>query len=84
MSQPPKDSRTPAEKALDRAAIIGSLKHEGYVQTPEAEAVHERADRGEITNDEAIEIFRQRARKLDKEIQRAGTVQSAPNVPRDR
>jgi hypothetical protein len=68
MRQPPKNARTPAEKALDRAGIIGSLKHEGYLQTPEAEAVHERVDRGEITTDEAIEIFRQRALKLDKEI----------------
>jgi hypothetical protein len=56
---PTKDTRTPAEKALDAAAIIGSLKYEGYVQTAEAETVHERADRGEITNEEAIEIFRQ-------------------------
>jgi hypothetical protein len=68
MSKPPKDTRTPAEKALDTAAIIGSLKHEGYIQTAEAEAVHERADRGEITNEEAIEIFRQRALKLDTQL----------------
>jgi len=34
--QPPKDTR---------------LKQEDYIQTAEAEAVHERADPGEITNE---------------------------------
>ena len=42
MSQTPKDPRTAAEKACDTACIAGSLKHEGYVPTPEAEAVHQR------------------------------------------
>jgi hypothetical protein len=46
MSQAPKDTRSAAEKARDTAGIIGSLKHEGYVPTPEAEAVHQRVARG--------------------------------------
>jgi len=37
MSQAPKDTRTPAEKARDTAGIIGSFKHEGYVPNPEDE-----------------------------------------------
>ena len=65
MSQAPKDTRTPAEKARDTAGIIGSLKHEGYVPTPETEAIHQRAERGEITTDELLEIFRQRALKIE-------------------
>jgi len=54
-------SRSAAQRARDTAGIIGSLKHEGYVPTPEAEAVHQRVARGEITTEEAIAIFRQRA-----------------------
>jgi hypothetical protein len=61
VSQVPKDTRSAAEKARDTASIIGSLKHEGYVPTPEAEAVHQRVARGEITSEEAIAIFRERA-----------------------
>jgi hypothetical protein len=61
MSQALKDSRTPAEKARDTAGIIGSFMHEGYVPNPEDEAIHQRAERGEITTDEAIAIFRTRA-----------------------
>jgi hypothetical protein len=61
MSQPPKDTRSAAEKVRDTAGIIGSLKHKGYVPTPEAEAVHQRVARGEMTSDEAIAIFRERA-----------------------
>jgi hypothetical protein len=34
MSQAPKDTRTPAEKARDTAGIIGSFMHEGYVRLP--------------------------------------------------
>ena len=67
MSQAPKDTRSAAEKARDTAGIIGSLKHEGYVPTPETEAIHQRAERGEITTDELIEIFRQRALKIEAE-----------------
>ena len=37
MSQAPKDTRTPAEKARDTAGIIGSFKHEGYVPNAERE-----------------------------------------------
>ena len=39
MSQPPKDTRTPTEKARDTAGIVGSLKHEGYVPNAEDEAL---------------------------------------------
>ena len=68
MSQAPKDTRTPAAKARDTASIVGSLKHEGYVPTPEAEAVHQRVARGEITSEEAIKIFRDRALNQDTEL----------------
>ena len=68
MSQAPKDTRSAAQKARDTAAIVGSLKHEGYVPTPEAEAVHQRVARGEITTEEAIKIFRDRALKQDAEL----------------
>lgn len=68
MSKPPKETRSAAEKARASARIVGSLKHEGYVPTAEAEAVHQRVARGEITSEEAIEIFRQRALKMDAEL----------------
>jgi type V secretory pathway adhesin AidA len=68
MSQAPKDDRSAAEKARDTAEIVASWKLEGYVPTPEAEAVHQRVARGEITAEEAIEIFRQRALQLDAEL----------------
>jgi hypothetical protein len=71
MSQAPKDSRTPAEKARDTAGIIGSFKHEGYVPNPEDESIHERAERGEITTEEAIAIFRQRALEREQKLWRA-------------
>jgi hypothetical protein len=61
MSQAPKDIRSAAEKARDTASIVGNLKHEGYVTTAEAEAVHQGVARGEITSEEAIAIFRERA-----------------------
>ena len=67
MSQASKDTRSAAEKGRDTAGIIGSLKHEGYVSNPETEAIHQRAERGEITTDELIEIFRQRALKIESE-----------------
>jgi hypothetical protein len=53
MSQAPKDTRSAAEKTRDTAGIVGSLKHEGYVPTPEAEA---------------IKIFRDRALNQDAEL----------------
>lgn len=68
MSQAPKDTRSAAEKARDTAGIVGNLKHEGYVPTPEAEAVHQRVARGEITSEEAIKIFRDRALNQDTEL----------------
>ena len=61
MSQTPKDTRSAAEKARDTAGIIGSLKHEGYVPNAEDKAIHQRAERGEITTEEVIAIFRERA-----------------------
>jgi hypothetical protein len=66
MSQAPKDTRSAAEKARHTASIIGSLKHEGYVPTPEAEAAHNQVARGEITTEEAIAIFRERALEQER------------------
>jgi hypothetical protein len=68
MSKPSKDTRSAAEKARDTAGIIGNLKHEGYVPTPEAEAIHSQVARGEITTEEAIKIFRDRALNQDTEL----------------
>lgn len=56
-----KDARSAAERAFDTASIIGSLKHEGYVQTPEAEAIHAQVAASILTTEQAIEIFRRRA-----------------------
>jgi len=66
MSQTPKDTRSPAEKARATASIIGSLIHEGYVPNAEDEAIHQPALRGEITSEEAISIFRERARERER------------------
>jgi Antitoxin VbhA len=68
MSQAPKDTRSAAEKARDTAGIVGSLKHEGYVPTPEAEPVHQRVARGEITSEEAIRVFRDQALSKETEL----------------
>ena len=68
MSQAPKDTRSPAEKARDTAGIIGSFRHEGYVANPEDEAIHQRAERGEITTEEAIAIFRERALERERRV----------------
>ena len=35
MTKPSKDTRSAAEKARHTAGIVGNLKHEGYVPTPE-------------------------------------------------
>jgi hypothetical protein len=61
MSQTPKDTRSAAEKDRHTASIIGSVKHEGYVQNP-----HQQAERGEITSEEAIAIFRERALERER------------------
>jgi hypothetical protein len=61
-----KISRSAVQRARDTAGIIGSLKHEGYVPTPEAEGVHQRVACGEITTEEAIAIFRARALARDR------------------
>jgi hypothetical protein len=45
MSQAPKDTRTPVEKARDTAGIIGSFRHEGYVPNQD-EAIHQRGRAG--------------------------------------
>jgi hypothetical protein len=71
MAPIPKDTRTLAQKAADTRNIVGSLIHEGYVPTPEAEAIHSQVARGEITSEEAIEIFRQRTLELDRKISQA-------------
>lgn len=63
-----KDTRSAAEKARDTASIVGNLKHEGYVPTREAERVHQRVARGEISSEEAIKIFRERALKQDAQL----------------
>jgi Antitoxin VbhA len=70
MNHAPKDTRSAAQKARDTASIIGSLKHEGYVPTPEAEAVHQLVARREITSEEAIAIFRERALERERKAQR--------------
>jgi len=67
MSEAPKDTRSAAEKARDTAGIIGSFMHEGYVPNPEDEAIHQRAERGEITTEEVIAIFRERALERQRE-----------------
>jgi len=64
MSKTPRDTRTDAEKARDTASIIGSWQHEGYLPTPEAGAEHARVARGELTAEEAIARFRERAQAL--------------------
>lgn len=61
-----KISRSAAQRARDTAGIIGSLKHEGYVPTPEAEAVHQRVAHSEIAAEEAITVFRERALARDR------------------
>jgi hypothetical protein len=52
-------------QARGTAAIVGSLELEGYVPTPDAEAVHQRVAGDEITTEEAIKIFRDRALSQD-------------------
>jgi Antitoxin VbhA len=66
MSHAPKDTRSAAEKARDTAGIIGSLKHEGYVPNAKDEAIHQMAERGEITTEDAIAIFRERALEQER------------------
>jgi len=61
MSQAPKDTRTPPKKPAIPLASSGSLMHEGYVPNPEDEAIHQRAELGEITTEQVIAIFRERA-----------------------
>jgi hypothetical protein len=70
MSQASKDTRSAAEKARDTAGIIGSFKHEGYVPNAEDEAIHQQAERREITSEEAIAIFRERALQRERKAQK--------------
>jgi Antitoxin VbhA len=65
MSSEPKDTRSAAERARDTAGIVGSLRHEGYVPTAAAEVIHAQVAAGQITTEQAIELFRERAVKLD-------------------
>ena len=55
-------------RARDTASIVGSLKHEGYVPNAEDEAIHQQALRGEITSEEAIAIFRERALQREAKL----------------
>jgi len=57
MSQAPKDTRTPAEKARDNRWHHRELMHEGYVPNPEDEAIHQRAELGEITTEQSSQFF---------------------------
>ena len=82
MSQAPKDTRSAAEKARDTAGIIGSLKHEGYVPNPEDEAIHQKAERGEITSEEAIAIFRERALERERQAQAPKRPKPGSSPPR--
>jgi hypothetical protein len=65
MESAPKDTRSAAERARDTAGIVGSLKHEGYVPTAAAAAIHAQVAAGQITTAQAIEVFRERAVALD-------------------
>ncbi len=71
MTRAPKDTRSAADRARDTAGIVGSLKHEGYVESAAAEAIHARVAGGELTSEQAIDIFRERALQLDAEIKDA-------------
>jgi hypothetical protein len=72
MSQAPKDTRSAGEKARDAAGIVGSLKHEGYVPTPDAEAVHQRVARGEWKRSESFVTGRQLLRPVDRAVGKSG------------
>jgi hypothetical protein len=61
-----KIARSAAQRARDTAGIVGSLSHEGYVPNAENDAVHARQERGEITTEEAIAIFQERALARDR------------------
>jgi hypothetical protein len=65
MNAAPKDARSAAERARDTAGIVGSLRHEGYVPSAAAEVIHAQVAAGQITTEQAIELFRERAVKLD-------------------
>lgn len=65
MSNHRKPIRSAAEKARDTAAIIGSMRHEGYAPTADEEAIHQRVASGEITRDQAKAIFLEQARAID-------------------
>ena len=66
MSQTPKDTRSAAQKARDTASIIGSLIHEGFMFRPRGQAIHQRAEAGRITTEEAIRNI-SRTRPLKRE-----------------
>jgi hypothetical protein len=68
MSAAPKDARSAAERARDTAGIVGSLKHEGYVPSAPAEAIHAQVAAGELTIEQALGIFRERALQLDAKL----------------
>lgn len=74
MGQASKDTRTPAERARDTAGIIGSFMHEGYIPNPEDEAIHQQAERGEITTEEAGAIFRERALERERKARAVAAI----------
>ncbi len=41
--------------------------HEGYIPNAEDEAIHQQAERGDITTEELIAIFRERAFERERE-----------------
>lgn len=77
MTSSRKPRRSAAEKARDTASIIGNLKHEGYDPTAEEEAVHQRVTAGEITREQAIAIFRERALATDQALADAQAIKRA-------
>ena len=52
----------------DKIALLHG--HEGYVPNAEDEAIHQQAERGEITTEEAIAIFRERAHERERKALR--------------
>jgi Antitoxin VbhA len=60
-STPTPPQRTAAERARDTSAIVGSLMHEGYQPSAQEEAIHRQVAVGELTIEEAIELFQARA-----------------------
>jgi len=54
--------------------------HEGYVPNPEDEAIHQRAELGEITTEQVIAIFRERALERQRKALSASASNPASGV----